>query len=91
MTGPFRFVFIIHSEYFDANPFIYCQRVALESALSHLDVKMIRKICLELGKLVNVRPPHQVLKKFSNLANYKNFSSGDCYARAVFIIRLPSR
>jgi len=38
---------------------IYCQRVALESALSHLDVKMIQNICLELSKLVNVKSPHQ--------------------------------
>ena len=46
---------------------IYWQRVALESALSHLNVDMIRKICLELGKLVNVKPPHQVLEKFLQL------------------------
>jgi len=39
------------------------QRVALESALSHLGVKMIREICLQLAKLVNVKPPHQATVK----------------------------
>ena len=35
------------------------QRVALESALTHLDVKCIHDICHSLGNLVNVSGPHQ--------------------------------
>ena len=35
------------------------QRVALESALTHLDVKCIQDICLNLGQLVSVSGPHQ--------------------------------
>ena len=35
------------------------QRVALESALQHHDAECIRDICLNLGNLVNVKPPHQ--------------------------------
>ena len=34
-------------------------RVALESALSHLDVECIRELCLSLARLVNVTGPHQ--------------------------------
>ena len=37
------------------------QRVALESALAHVDVDCIRDICLNLGTLVSVKPPHQAL------------------------------
>ena len=58
---------------------IYCQRVALESALSHLDVKMIQNICLELSKLVNVKLPHQVCREvgiYSNLMTYINMFAG---------------
>jgi len=36
------------------------ERVALESALSHMDVPCIKKICEHLGQIVNVQGPHQV-------------------------------
>ena len=36
------------------------ERVALESALSHMDVPCIKKICEHLGQIVNVDGPHQV-------------------------------
>lgn len=36
------------------------ERVALESALAHMDVPCIKKICEHLGQIVNVEGPHQV-------------------------------
>ena len=55
-------------------------RVALESALSHLDVKCIADLCLKLGNLVNVVGPHQakvlpeLYLSYSYLALYGNQS-----------------
>ena len=55
-------------------------RVALESALSHLDVKCIADLCLKLGSLVNVVGPHQakvlpeLYLSYSYLALYGNKS-----------------
>ena len=55
-------------------------RVALESALTHLDVKCIADLCLKLGKLVNVTGPHQakvlpeLYLSYSYLALYGNMS-----------------
>ena len=37
------------------------ERVALESALSHMDVPCIKKLCENLGKNVNVKGPHQAM------------------------------
>ena len=55
-------------------------RVALESALSHLDLRCIADLCLKLGDLVNVVGPHQakvlpeLYLSYSYLALYGNQS-----------------